>query len=428
MAAIVGYLISLMLSMMGTAGLFSLAHFGINNVKTAATAQQLAIINKAAQQYVQDNAASLAAIASATTSVSVTPSMLSAAGYLPANFGATNPFGQTWLVQVLQPSAGKLQTLVTSQGGVAISDTKQLVQIAAQAGAQGGFVPYANQAGQAFNTNNAYGSYGGWNVPLTGYTNPGSGHLASLLSFANAQTNNSYLYRVSVPGQPQLNNMQTDLGLTDTGGVAHNITGVAQITAGTFQTTGGGTLNSDQGGSLELGGNNGKAGGGTPYIDFHLAGQGVQDFNARLVNDTNGKLSLTAANGQGSLSVQGTVKVGNVAYPRQSCSGQAGSMAANVDGSGQILECRYGQWMPLGGQQLFQNFYVVQHGTWVPAPTCPSGGTPQMQLLPSSFYVDPTAVVNFGPSGGSGPWVVYITDGQGSPVGGQAIAETFCAY
>lgn len=49
---------------------------------------------------------------------------------------------------------------------------------------------------------------------------------------------------------------------------------------------GGSMLNTDQGGSIELG----QIGGGTPFIDFHFGGGG--DYNTRLINDANGQLSL----------------------------------------------------------------------------------------------------------------------------------------
>ncbi len=56
-------------------------------------------------------------------------------------------------------------------------------------------------------------------------------------------------------------------------------------------------LTPDQGGAIELGGNNLVAGTGTPYIDFHLVGVPVQDFNARLINQSNGTLT-TMGNSQ----------------------------------------------------------------------------------------------------------------------------------
>ena len=242
MAAVIGTLVAVLISLLSVPGMASWAKLGITNVQKSVMATQLMAFDKAAQQYVQDNAAAIAAVATATTPVTVTAANLQAANYLPAGFSAKNPFQQTLQLQVLQPSAGQLQALVTSQGGTPISDTKELVQIAAQAGAQGGFIPYANQAGDATMTpTNAYGAYGAWKLPMTGYTNPGSGHLASLLIFSGSQANNGFLYRVAVPGQPQLNDMQTDLGMTDVGGTAHNITGANQISTQSLKALANGT-------------------------------------------------------------------------------------------------------------------------------------------------------------------------------------------
>src|SRR5215207_9875918 len=55
----------------------------------------------------------------------------------------------------------------------------------------------------------------------------------------------------------------------------------------------GSVLSTDQGGSIELGADNSAPGMGTPYIDFHFRGL-TQDFNARIINDSDGKLSVIA--------------------------------------------------------------------------------------------------------------------------------------
>ena len=81
----------------------------------------------------------------------------------------------------------------------------------------------------------------------------------------------------------------------------HNVNNASSVNVA------GASLDQDQGGSLELGGNNTTAGTGTPYIDFHLGGAGVQDFNARLIDSTDSTLSLQGANGAGSLAVQGRI-------------------------------------------------------------------------------------------------------------------------
>jgi hypothetical protein len=61
----------------------------------------------------------------------------------------------------------------------------------------------------------------------------------------------------------------------------------------------------DQGGGIELGGNSTTAGTGTPYIDFHFSGL-AQDFNTRIINDANGRLSLVAP----TLQASGNVGIG----------------------------------------------------------------------------------------------------------------------
>jgi hypothetical protein len=54
-----------------------------------------------------------------------------------------------------------------------------------------------------------------------------------------------------------------------------------------------GALTLDQNGSIELGGNNGVAGGGTPFLDFHYNTL-AQDYNTRIINDADGRLSIVA--------------------------------------------------------------------------------------------------------------------------------------
>lgn len=237
MDSLVSYLFALALSMLGAVGFLQYATNGLQLVKNSVIAQQASVINKAATAYIQDNTATLTAAAGATNPVVITIPTLACAGYLPSSYasgvgcpapawptaslGIKNAYQQNWIVEVTQPNAGKLQAIVASTGGTAISssDSKQMVQIAMQIGSAGGFVPYTNQGGDTtMNAANAQGIYGGWQLSLagSGYTGGSlpaisSGHLVSLLSFANSNITNSYLYRASVPGQPQLNTMNTPI-------------------------------------------------------------------------------------------------------------------------------------------------------------------------------------------------------------------------
>ena len=222
------------------------------------------MIADAAQEYIQQNYAAVEAAATATTPAAITVAMLENTGMLPTSVSATNPYGQTWQVQVLQPTAGNLQALVLSTGGNAIPQS-QAPAIAAQTGQQGGFIPYSGQYGTMAPTI-AEGAYGGWSVSMTGYANPGAGHLASLVAFTNGNLENDYLYRVAVPGDPAVNTMQTNINMgtnsitnatsyatTNNQVLAQNETnGTAQVqtTAGDGKSTA--TLYSPDGGSSSV--------------------------------------------------------------------------------------------------------------------------------------------------------------------------------
>ncbi|WP_321820767.1 MULTISPECIES: hypothetical protein [unclassified Burkholderia] len=200
------------------------------------------------------------------------------------------------------------------------------------------------------------------------------------------------------------------------------------VNAQQFTLPGGGTFQADQGGSLELGGNNGTTGGGWPYIDFHFGGQGVQDFNARIINDQSNHLSIKAANGQASLGVEGTIQAGNVVVPGTWCPTN-GLIGANSDGSGQILSCQSGTWLPIGGRWLQMYKFTVQHGWWIPQPACSGGGVPQILVYPANFVVNDTATVNVGAWASGNAWVTYIVDGSGNPIwSATASASTYCTY
>jgi hypothetical protein len=87
------------------------------------------------------------------------------------------------------------------------------------------------------------------------------------------------------------------------GTVGGNLTVQGDVTVNRHLFWAGSQLREDQGGSLELGGNDTTEGVGTPYIDFHYKGI-KQDFNVRLINDASGLLSL-----RGSLKISDALTV-----------------------------------------------------------------------------------------------------------------------
>ncbi|MFL9876659.1 shufflon system plasmid conjugative transfer pilus tip adhesin PilV [Paraburkholderia megapolitana] len=431
MQAILGSLSGLLIWLVMASGLYVWLQHGATAIQIAGAANQAQVIGAALGRYVKDHGAQLATVATPMQPANVLFSDLKTNGYLPSGMGTSNVFGQQWVAQVLQPQPGQLQTILFSSGGRAIPPDR-LVPLASQSsgrGNLGGFVPYANQAGDAtMQPGFAIGAGGTFRQSLTGYANPGSGHLAMLVGVADTQSDSGYLYRVDMkPARPELNNMQTDFGLTGTDGVQHSINGADTVNANAFRLSNGASLNGDQGGALELGDVAGNHPGQSPYIDLHYGGQGAQDYNIRVMNDANNRLSVYSANGQATFAVQGAIQPGNLATPGGGCPSN-GAMEANADGSGQPVACMYGKWTPIGGSKQWNGFASVANGSFVAAPTCPSGGTAEIVTVPNSFNVDATAIVNYVTAGNGRGWTVSIVDGNQSPVSGSGSALTYCAY
>ena len=297
-------------------------------------ARQLYAVTQAAKGYITAYAGTIEATATSTTPATITVPMLVATGFLPQGFGAVNPYQQGWEVEVLQPSPGDLQALALSTGGQPIPP-RDAPRIGAEAGSAGGAVT---------NAGTAQGSFGGWTVSLTNYPNPGVGHLAALIDYSNGQLQNDYLYRTAVPGQPQLNTMQTGL---DMGG--NNVTNAQNVSVNNDVTLGnpgpstGGSAASEPG---QLGVNEPAGqgfpsgwGGGIHTWDAYAngtVGAGTNgSLNAYLNNAgvvyAGDQLQLGTANGQA-----------NVGW---GC-GPNGSVAANANGSGQLMVCQGGSWQP----------------------------------------------------------------------------------
>ncbi|WP_321935270.1 shufflon system plasmid conjugative transfer pilus tip adhesin PilV [Paraburkholderia sp. J8-2] len=479
MESIVAVLIAGIISMLSVKGFVNWVDQGMQNVQVAATSGQMLQFDNAATQYIQDNSSTLVATTVGAAS-SVSATTLVNAGYLPQGFTGTNPFKQTWELQVSQPVSGQLQGVVTSQGGNAIPTANELVKIAAQVGAQGGFIPYANQAGSTMQATNAYGAYGSWQVPMAAYTNPGSGHLASLLSFNANSGNSEYLYRVQVAGHPELNAMQTNMSMTDVGGTAHSITGASWVSTGTLTSTAAGTQAAPSaalaassvtafketgvGGTVGLTGNNGQS--------VYLAGNNGE-FD---VMNSAWSLTLLAVDGNGKVTSQGgyTAKTGDItavagnvsaasavsagtslavgpgatqgpsgtgtftswvmpggAAVETACSNPGATAVSNSDTMGILLSCQKFNgsylWMPVGGPSLRQGLYNVSNsfGWTVPVPTCPAGSIAQIVVMPQETYIDTTATYNITVSPAVTPpagsyWTVAITDGTGAAVAAPA--------
>lgn len=208
-----------------TAGAQAWMRYGDRQVNLAASGQMV-LVADAASQYIKDNYATVLASATATTPAVITVAMLRNTNYLPANFADQNAYGQDYSILALEPTTNKLQTLIVTRNGQAIKDLS-LIDIAKQIGAQGGYV-------SSLNTTAATGSFGGWSTALGPYgVSPGAGHLATALFFQDGALVNDYLYRSAVPGQPNLNKMNTAI---DMGG--NNLNNAATVNATTANISG----------------------------------------------------------------------------------------------------------------------------------------------------------------------------------------------
>lgn len=242
MSQVLGVLLGLLMAMMGIPMLLQYQNQAAENQRMAATAQQAIMLNQAVQSYLVQNAITLQNTATATVPVNISLTTLQSAGYLPTSFSNSNPYGQSWSVQVLQPTTGNLQALVTTQGGTVLSD-KQGSALSSLVGADGGFLPQNDSGVFSSGAATATGAYGGWSVSTANYSNITAGHLASLVSFTSGQANGNYLWRNAVPGQPQLNTINTPLILNTVqvvGTACSNIGALAQDGTGMLLSCSGG--------------------------------------------------------------------------------------------------------------------------------------------------------------------------------------------
>lgn len=214
-----------------------LAQSGYDEVQKRVVAAHLRTVITAAASYVRKNHLTLATTATATTAVPVSFAQL--APFLPAGFQNQNGWGQTYSAFVVQPTSGQLQAVVLTYGGRATGREFQNLLVpsaAALTGGAGGFVPSGDMPGQP--ATELRGAFGGYRLSLSGTNipNPGPGHLGGMAQLSESDLGQDFLYRVAVPGHPELNAMTTDLDMTD-----HAVRGVSEVqfTGSTIAAKGG---------------------------------------------------------------------------------------------------------------------------------------------------------------------------------------------
>lgn len=331
MSEILGVVFAAMVAMYMLPGLFAPQKATNDTVRQLATAQQQKQVYAAAAQYIEQNAGTIQASATATSPVVITVPMLQAAGMNMTGVNATNPYGQTWQVQVLQPSSNNLQALVMAVGGDTLPD-KVAAQIAKFVGQPGGFIATNDTGIYSGGSGYAFGTYGGWQVSTANYQSVAGGHPAALLTVQAGQVSNNFLYRNAVPGQPQLNQMNTALGMA-----GNNINNVGALTGHTADLSRDGTAAccNPNGATLYLSEATSSTG-RKPTIQFHSQGNAEGYIELSGANEPR-RLNLKDNQGAGlGLNTTGQITAPSVATPN-GMTITAGGAAFGSDGTNTLV-------------------------------------------------------------------------------------------
>ena len=333
---------------------------------------QMNILADAGSRYIKDFYASIAAAATPSAPVLITTDMLRNTGYLPNGFANTNAYGQSYAVLALAPTPNKLQTLILTQGGEAIKEL-YLIEIAKQIGAKGGYI-------STVNTGVATGSFGGWSTTLAPYgVAPGAGHLATALFFDDGALVNDYLYRNAVPGQPNLNKMNTSIDMG-----ANNLNNAGTVNAKTAVVSGNANIAGETytGGWFRSSGDSGwineKHGGGWYMSDptwvRSYADKGVY---------TGGEMRAGKVTSTGRTEVGEYLQIDGVAVEGGACSPNR-LIALNAAGS--TLSCQNGVWKG-NSVQLGATWSLMNRPGqgWVPM-NCPDGYVQTGMTAPMEDY------------------------------------------
>lgn len=205
------------------AGFYQILDQQSKNTRVATGAQQIKTTAEAMQAYINDNQATILANATSTKPYYIDIAALKSGNYLPANNSSKTSWGHNMCGLVLNNS-GKLFGMLAFEGGTALDDVT-LSNLASQIGAAGGGVYTNPTIGSGVR-----GTQGGWSLALpTNFANANTaskkcdgtagavtltaGRPVVALWQGIGLNNQDLLYRKSVNGQPQLNQMNTPLGL-----------------------------------------------------------------------------------------------------------------------------------------------------------------------------------------------------------------------
>lgn len=203
-------------------GLAWLWQKGSIEMRKRAVAEHFITVTRGVEKYINQNHAALLAASSATNGPVISLADLRAADCLSDMTQDFNAWGQEYHITTRLTQEGDIAAAIITTGGrsvsandsafanVTVPETAALAKI--------GFIPVEPST-------LVRGPYGSWEFALADFNLTGEpGHLALLTSLDSQALKQDYLYRIAVPGEPQLNAMQTTLDMTD-----HAIRGVGEV-------------------------------------------------------------------------------------------------------------------------------------------------------------------------------------------------------
>ncbi len=195
---------------------------GSIELRKRAVAGHFITVAKGIGKYLKLNHAALLAGSSAANGQTITLANLRDAQCLSDMTADVNAWGQEYLIVTrLTPEGDLAAAIITTGGrGLEVNDLAfaQVTVPETAALARVGYIPVEPSTV-------IRGPYGSWEISLGDFGLSGQpGHLALLTTLDSQDLKQDYLYRVAVPGHPELNAMQTTLDMTD-----HAIRGVSEV-------------------------------------------------------------------------------------------------------------------------------------------------------------------------------------------------------
>lgn len=191
---------------------------GSLRVERRLVAENMLVLADAAKLYVRKHNAQLAGSAGPTSGPQISLAALRSEGLLRPNFSDRNMWGQQYSIYVRSSGSDLLRIIIVTSGGRSRSkkfNNTVVPGAAALIGAAGGYTPTGNIS--SIPAGVMQGAGNNWRIPFSsvGITNPGPGHLVYVSDYDASDLAHEFLYRVEIPGNPELNAMRTELDMTD---------------------------------------------------------------------------------------------------------------------------------------------------------------------------------------------------------------------